>query len=201
MYVKTSDHFAMDSGAFLTGSTDRGYLLDKSFFTREEAQAFVEGKFVPAPAGEKPAPPRYYAVARGHFTGIFVNDWDTVSLAIKDAKGPKYKRFDTYTDALEFVREWGNEETIAGAEAGARNAGIKVLPRKPATGAAPKAKKVKKENDDGVEEETEKESEDDSVMAVVLNLPQIYIDGATAGNGTPSARGGVGVYFGPNDAR
>ncbi|KAJ3943793.1 uncharacterized protein N0V96_006726 [Colletotrichum fioriniae] len=179
-----------------------GLRPDKSFFTREEAQAFVEGKFVPAPAGEKPAPPRYYAVARGNFTGIFVNDWDTVSLAIKDAKGPKYKRFDTYTGALEFIREWGNEETIAGAEAGALNAGIKVLPRKPATSAATKAPKAKKETDDEMEkEDMKKKSEDDSVNPEVLNLPQIYIDGASAGNGTPSARAGVGVYFGPNDAR
>ncbi|EXF84235.1 hypothetical protein CFIO01_07670 [Colletotrichum fioriniae PJ7] len=173
----------------------------KSFFTREEAQAFVEGKFVPAPAGEKPAPPRYYAVARGNFTGIFVNDWDTVSLAIKDAKGPKYKRFDTYTGALEFIREWGNEETIAGAEAGALNAGIKVLPRKPATSVATKATKVKKETDDEMEAEINEDSEDDSVEQEVLNLPQIYTDGSSAGNGTPSARAGVGVYFGPNDAR
>ncbi|KAL2875961.1 hypothetical protein SGCOL_008812 [Colletotrichum sp. CLE4] len=170
----------------------------KSFFTREEAQAFVEGKFVPTPAG----PPRYYAVARGNFTGIFVDDWDTVRLAIKDAKGPKYKKFDTYAGALEFIREWGNEETIAGAETGAQNQGIRIPPRKLATSSSTKATKVKKETNDGMEEETQEDTDDDDdAKQEILNLPQIFTDGASAGNGTPSARAGVGVYFGPNDAR
>ncbi|KXH65008.1 hypothetical protein CSAL01_12417 [Colletotrichum salicis] len=169
----------------------------KSFFTREEAQAFVEGKFVPTPAG----PPRYYAVARGNFTGIFVDDWDTVRLAIKDAKGPKYKKFDTYAGALEFIREWANEETIAGAEAGAQKHGINIPPRNTATSSSTKATKVKKETDGETEEETQEDTDDDSVKQEILNLPQIFTDGASAGNGTPSARAGVGVYFGPNDAR
>ncbi|OHE96192.1 hypothetical protein CORC01_08569 [Colletotrichum orchidophilum] len=159
----------------------------KSFFSREEAQAFVEGKFIPNPAGEKPAPPRYYAVARGSFTGIF-NDWDTASLAIAGTKGPKYKRFDTYTGALEFIRLWGNEDTIAGAEAGALNAGIKIEPRKPIISASTKVTEVKKET----EEETKQE---------ILDLPQIYTDGSSLDNGKSYAKSGVGVYFGPNDPR
>ena len=84
---------------------------DKSFPSLEEAQAFVAGKSVKAKSTSDP--PKFYAVARGAFTGIFT-EWDTASTAIKGWKGPKYKKFPTRAEAVEFIKEWGDAKAIEG---------------------------------------------------------------------------------------
>lgn len=83
---------------------------DKSFTHREDAEAFVAGRKVPDRGG-KPKPKRYYAVARGNYTGIF-NDWTEAQDSLTGAKGPKYKRFDTLAEAVAFMEEWADEETL-----------------------------------------------------------------------------------------
>ncbi|KAH9908088.1 hypothetical protein F4778DRAFT_461685 [Xylariomycetidae sp. FL2044] len=81
-------------------------LVDKSFLSREDAEAFVAGKKVPAPADEEE---KYYAVAVGRQPGIY-RHWDDASLAIKGWKGPKYKKFGTRKEAREFILKYGTEE-------------------------------------------------------------------------------------------
>ncbi|KAI8248467.1 Ribonuclease H1 [Colletotrichum sp. SAR 10_98] len=82
----------------------------KSFTSKEDAEAFVAGKKIPNRGG-KAEPIKYYAVARGNFTGIF-HDWDKASKAIYQSTKPKYKKFDTLGEAVRFIKEWGDEDTI-----------------------------------------------------------------------------------------
>ncbi|WQF81373.1 Putative large ribosomal subunit protein bL9/RNase H1 [Colletotrichum destructivum] len=166
----------------------------KSFLTREDAQAFVEGKKIPSEEGEE-KPLRFYAVARGIFTGIFM-DWGTASLAIAGTKGPKYKKFDTYEDALDFIREWGDEQTIAIAEKEARRNGMTV----------PSSNKtfVKAEKSEDTSDSDDDSEQSDDILSVEPETKiytQVYTDGSSLGNGTAGSVAGVGVYFGPNDPR
>ncbi|KAI0154480.1 ribonuclease H-like protein [Hypoxylon sp. FL1284] len=80
------------------------YSADKSFLSREDAEAYVAGKKT---SSTTPGEERYYAVAVGREPGVYT-DWDTASLAIKGWKGPKYKRFDTREDAENYIRAHGD---------------------------------------------------------------------------------------------
>lgn len=91
------------------------YDTDKSFTSKEDAEAFVAGKKIPNRGG-KAEPIKYYAVARGNFTGIF-HDWDKASKAIYQSTKPKYKKFDTLGEAVRFIKEWGDEDTIEKVQA------------------------------------------------------------------------------------
>lgn len=164
---------------------------DKSFLSLEEAQAFVAGKKVAAKDAAT-EPPKFYAVARGSFTGIF-SDWDTASAAIKGWKGPKYKKFPTRAEAVEYIRQWGDAKAIEGI-----------------------GETVAEEEDEDDDEEEEVEL-DDGILgervgvvespAVVSGAKskrpvlEIYTDGSALKNGRSGARAGVGVFFGHNDSR
>ncbi|GKT57396.1 RNase H domain protein [Colletotrichum tofieldiae] len=168
----------------------------KSFLSREDALAFVEGRKIPSEEGEE-KPPRFYAVARGIFTGIYT-DWGTASRAIAGTKGPKYKKFDTYEDALDFIREWGDEQTIADAEKGAVNNGTTVPPPQKTAVKAEKSEDVSDSDDLSVV------SEDTPIKPEAELSPiftKVYTDGSSLGNGNVGSTAGVGVYFGPNDPR
>lgn len=166
-------------------------LPDKSFLSREDAQAFVEGRKIPSASGSNAEPPKFYAVARGSFTGIFP-DWETASLAIAGTKGPKYKKFDNRYSAVAFIQEWGDEETIAKVLDGSDGATVPAA-KKTAAKTATKDVSVKKE--------ASVKTEDVPVKAEPGTLPQIYTDGSSLGNGKVGSSAGVGVYFGPNDPR
>ncbi|KAJ2898767.1 hypothetical protein MKZ38_003677 [Zalerion maritima] len=165
----------------------------KAFTTREDAEAFVAGK---NPRKED-EPTRFYAVAVGTQPGIY-NDWPSAQKAIQGAKGPKYKKFDTYAEAIQFIREKGNLAAFK------------------AVGLSDEAD----ENDEDEEEYDEDEDEDEilEVAEPVAKKPkttsrrssgpapsrevvEIYTDGASQGNGSSRAVAGVGVYFGNNDPR
>lgn len=142
----------------------------KSFPSREDAEAYVAGKKTSATA---PGEERFYAVAIGREPGVYT-DWDTASLAIKGWKGPKYKRFGTREDAVEYIRTHGNE---AAQEALSKE------------GIEPPSKRKKQSGKElpVVEDETD--------------VVRVYTDGSSIGNGRSGAVAGVGVYFGPNDER
>lgn len=127
----------------------------------------------------EPEPEKYYAVAKAAVTGIFT-DWDTVSLAIKGMKGPKYKKFGTMAEAFEFIKQWGDEATIAKAK--------KQLdgPTAGASKTAPKS--ASKKNAKVIEEDGE-------------DFLAIYTDGSSLANGKAGALAGVGVFFGDGDPR
>jgi ribonuclease HI len=146
--------------------------LFKSFTSRPDAEAYAAGRKI-TPAPNEPA--KFYAVAVGNPTGIFT-DWAEASLSIKGVKGPKYKRFDTRPDAIEYIRQFGNKETI---EALGEVADLSDRPAK-------KAKAPARET--GIKKPTE-------------DVIQIYTDGSSRANGRRGARAGYGVYFGDGDAR
>ncbi|KAK1967514.1 RnaseH-domain-containing protein [Colletotrichum eremochloae] len=113
-------------------------------------------------------------------------------MAIAGTKGPKYKKFDTYEDALDFIREWGDEQAIADAEKAAESEGIAV------------SRSTKDEKSDDSDSDNLSVESDDAPPKDTHtkdNLTKVYTDGSSLGNGTPGSVAGVGVYFGPNDPR
>lgn len=91
----------------------------KKFETKEEADQFMletksskskkeDNRYAPYKKDEKPAkgsknkPPAYYAVHKGHKTGVF-ETWGDCQEQITDFKGARYKKFDNREDAEEFV--------------------------------------------------------------------------------------------------
>ncbi|KAI1093796.1 RnaseH-domain-containing protein [Rostrohypoxylon terebratum] len=145
-------------------------LADKSFLSREDAEAYVAGKKTSVTT---PGEERFYAVAIGREPGVYT-DWDTASLAIKGWKGPKYKRFSTREDAIEYIRTHGNE---AAQEALSKE------------GIEPPSKRKKQSGKELPVVEDEKD------------VVRVYTDGSSIGNGRSGAVAGVGVFFGPNDER
>lgn len=147
------------------------YFADKSFLSRDDAEAFVAGKKTSVTAdGDQ----RWYAVAIGIEPGVYT-DWDAASLAIKGCKGPKYKRFDSHAEAVEFIRTHGNEA----AQAALLEDGVE-----------PPAKKSKKSASKApltVEDEPDTQ--------------YVYTDGSSLANGKTHAVAGVGVFFGEGDHR
>ncbi|KAF2969861.1 hypothetical protein GQX73_g3677 [Xylaria multiplex] len=145
----------------------------KSFTSREDAEAFVAGKKVSTAADSVD---KFYAVAVGREPGIYT-DWDEASLAIKGWKAPKYKKFVTREEAVEFIRAHGNSE----AQEWLLN-----------EGASPPSKKLK----------TKASSEPGGdVVEDDPDVVRIFTDGSCLSNGRAGAAAGVGVYFGEGDER
>ncbi|KAI1373714.1 RnaseH-domain-containing protein [Hypoxylon crocopeplum] len=143
----------------------------KSFLSREDAEAFVAGKKTSATA---PGEEKYYAVAIGREPGIYT-DWDTAQLAIKGWKGPKYKKFSTRKEAIEFIRAHGNE---AAQEALAKE------------GVEPPSKKSKLST-----------GKDTFLVEDEPDVQHVYTDGSAPSNGRAGAIAGVGVWFSEGDPR
>src|SRR5687767_12402837 len=80
----------------------------RSFTSRDDAEAFAAGKKVAAAPDAKD---RFYAVAVGLRPGIYT-DWSDVAPTIVGVKGPKYKRFSTRAEAVNYIIEFGNKEAI-----------------------------------------------------------------------------------------
>lgn len=133
-------------------------------------------------------PSKFYAVAVGTPVGIFT-DWADAQEAITGVKGPKFKKFSTRAEAVEFVRTFGGA------------AGMEAL----------KASGEWDKKDDALN--IEEEADDDDLIGAQLNVQTmpsgetsasvvtIYTDGSSRGNGKVGARAGLGVFFGYNDPR
>ncbi|KAH6691001.1 ribonuclease H [Verticillium dahliae] len=150
---------------------------DKSFLSRDDALAFVAGKNPAPPASGPPQPAKFYAVARGEQPGIYT-DWPTAQKAIglnAKGKGPKYKKFETRAEAVEFIEEFGDAATVAKVTGG--HGGSAALTKK-TTATARGAQ-----------------------QAVGQGMLAIYTDGSSLANGKVGAAAGVGVFFGVDDAR
>ena len=146
----------------------------KSFTSKDDAEAFAAGKKVAAAPDE---PEKFYAVAVGSPTGIFT-DWADASLAITGVKGPKYKKFGTRAEAVDYIRQNGNREAIEALGEPA------AAPEKPA-----KAAKATKASKAG------------SSKMPAGNVVEIYTDGSSLANGRAGSRAGLGVFFGDGDLR
>jgi len=143
----------------------------KSFTSREDAEAFAAGKKVSADPDE---PERFYAVAVGTPTGIYT-DWADAAVAIKGVKGPKYRRFNTRSEAVAYIRQFGSREAVEAL-------GEKVdAPEKPS--------------------KKSKTAKNDQHVAAGNDILKIYTDGSSLANGKVGSRAGVGVFFGDGDPR
>lgn len=155
---------------------------DKSFPTREEAELYVQGKN-PNP-GSKPT--RFYAVAVGSTPGIYT-EWVDAQKAYTGVKGPKYKKCETWAEAEQYMRDFGNQgPTFA----------------------------LKEDDDDQDEEEEEEEkpvakkAKTKSAAAAKVQVElksggvlEVFTDGSSLSNGKVGAAAGVGVWFGDGDPR
>ncbi|KAI1117443.1 ribonuclease H-like protein [Nemania sp. NC0429] len=149
-------------------------ILDKSFTSREDAEAFVAGRKTSSAAdGEV----KFYAVAVGRQPGVYT-DWDEASLAITGWKAPKYRKFATRDEAIEFIRANGNQEAQEW-----------LLSER----AEPPNKKAKKTRTQG---EPSGDTIEDEPGVI-----QIFTDGSSLSNGRAGATAGVGVFFGEGDPR
>ena len=151
----------------------------KSFLRYEDASAFAAGRDPPSATADN-KPPRFYGVAVGRKPGVYT-EWSAAQEAIVGWKGPKFKKFDTRTEAEAFVRS---------------------------NGAASRAAKQPLFNADADEEEDEfqeppaKKVKDAGKLANSRNgVVVVYTDGSSLGNGRTGATAGVGVYFGDSDPR
>ncbi|CAJ2511556.1 Uu.00g071810.m01.CDS01 [Anthostomella pinea] len=147
--------------------------VHKSFDNREDAEAFAAGEETSEEANAEPT--RFYGVAVGVAPGIYTK-WPDAQLAIKGATAPKYKRFDTRADAVEYIRAYGNEAAQA-----------TLLDEE---GVEPPAKKSKKTSTDT-----------GSTVQDEPDVLQVFTDGSSLANGRKGAAAGAGVYFGKNDKR
>ncbi|KAJ6782767.1 hypothetical protein PWT90_06015 [Aphanocladium album] len=159
-------------------------LAVRSFISRSDAEAFAAGKKVTTTSD---GPAKFYAVAVGNPTGIF-NDWDDAAEAIKGVKGPKYKRFNSRAEAVDYIREYGSKEAVLAL--GERQPmpifnGLALGSTHPLTRAT-KATRVPPPL---------------ALPKVAEDVIRVYTDGSSLANGKAGARAGVGVYFGPGDER
>ncbi|KAK0615265.1 ribonuclease H-like domain-containing protein, partial [Bombardia bombarda] len=164
----------------------------KSFLSYADASAFAEGHDPPSGAtSDKPI--RFYGVGVGRKPGVYT-DWSKAQEAIVGWKGPKYKKFETRSQAEAFVRQFTMANT-AGASSAAADG-----------------------NDEDEEREEEEAEDSDDVVEVpppakqakttatataskVVEMMVVYTDGSSRGNGKVGAAAGVGVYFGEGDMR
>ncbi|UPK99346.1 hypothetical protein LCI18_010281 [Fusarium solani-melongenae] len=158
----------------------------KSFVSKQDALDFVAGKKVASTSNE---PDKFYAVAVGNPTGIYT-DWTEASEAIKGIKGPKYKRFATRAEAVGYIKQFGNKETIdALGEEGRSHPEPEPEPVFELQTEEPPAKKTKRVPDEV------------PGSGPVEDVLKIFTDGSSRANGRTSARAGLGVYFGDHDKR
>ncbi|KAK7921109.1 RNase H domain protein [Apiospora marii] len=164
------------TAGYAGAKSDRQF-QDKSFVNFEDAEAFVAG-ISDGTATDGTKQQKFYAVAIGRDPGIYT-DWDVAAEAIKGWKGPKYKKFDTRAEAVEYIRAHGNE---------AGQSSIKDESMEPP------AKKSKRSA-------TSSDSKRTTASSSKPGALHIYTDGSSLANGSAGAVAGVGVFFGSNDPR
>lgn len=156
----------------------------KSFLRYEDASAFAAGRDPPSTADDN-KPPRFYGVAVGRKPGVYT-DWPAAQAAIIGWKGPKYKKFDTRTEAEAFVRSYSaaaraSKHALSDADADAD---------------------ADADDVDEIEERPTKKMKHTGKGATTRNgVVVVYTDGSSLGNGRKGATAGVGVYFGDSDPR
>lgn len=147
------------------------HLLVRSFNSQQEAEDFMNGKN-PQVNGKNI---KFYAVAAGKVPGIYT-DWTAVQDSVYGFKGPKFRKFATWAEAANYIRENGDAAAIAALA------------------------KQEEQMDISYEEPPAKKSKEES-FAEEENYVTIYTDGSCISNGKHGARAGIGVYFGDGDER
>lgn len=123
----------------------------------------------------------YYAVANGRAKGV-VKSWSECHSLVSGYSGAKYKKFNTASEARAFVN--------SGSGTGGSTSGGSSKPLRTSAGGYAKplaASKITKPL---------------SSRPQSSNHENIYVDGASRGNGRDSnPKSGYGVYYGENDSR
>lgn len=86
-------------------------VLDKSFVSLTEAQAFLKGDESTSAASS--APKKFYAVANGREPGVYT-DWPSAQKQITGWTKPKHKSFSTRAEAEAFVAEGPGSRDVTG---------------------------------------------------------------------------------------
>ena len=106
-------------------------------------------------------------------------------MAIYGVPRPKYKKFNTREEAVEFIRTWGGDAA------------------KRAIGDDVDGDEEDEDNDEEIVQPAAKRAKT-AAAAVVKedpNVLKIFTDGSSLANGKAGAVAGYGVYFGENDKR
>lgn len=117
---------------------------------------------------------KYYAVANGRKTGIFLN-WDECNKSVKGYKNAKYKKFDTKIEAQDFINRYNNSAITNKTNIQQNNI----------------TNFFKLNTSDNV---IDNDVDDNDII-------NVYTDGSCINNGSDNAISGIGVYFGENDPR
>lgn len=173
----------------------------KSFSTQADAQAFVEGRDVAVPSPDGTG--RFYGVAVGLVPGVYT-DWPNAQRQILGVKGPKYKRFSSKADAIEFVE--ANRKSVAVDSEDTTNVGKPISYETSGESGEPSLKsrmvdtepKMAMRPKRAITNVFQSRSARSASDSTTLN---VYTDGSSLGNGKRGASAGVGVYFGVGDGR
>lgn len=107
-------------------------------------------------------------------------EWVDVQEQIAGVKGPKYKKFNTKAEALQFVRSGGKSSTVVKSE---------------------KKKVTINGGDAGGPSSKRARTSTESTSSSKTKSIRVYTDGSSRGNGKLGAYAGVGVFFGDGDER
>lgn len=173
-------------------------------------------------------PQKYYGVQSGKVPGVYTS-WEEASAQITGQVKPRYKAFQTKTEAEEFVKTAGtrssNGDDATQEDSAARDAAKKKKKGRESAASGPEDDSgygpgegpippdaedffdpsVKLDSKTGkVEYKTDEQLRATKSQAKGLSddgMLRIWTDGSSRGNGTANAIAGVGVYFGPGDKR
>lgn len=142
---------------------------------------------------------KYYAVRVGRVPGVYTS-WPQAEEQVKKFTGAVHKSFPTEREAQDYVFESDLAREIRESMNDVPTT-ITVVPKKSSN----RTKRVTKEIPIAKEEKKRKHSDEDEAPSTKrIRLDEnliIYTDGSCLDNGKPTARAGVGVYFGENDPR
>ena len=153
--------------------------------TRQEAEDYLAGKnTVKSDASDK-----FYAVARGKDGPAVYTEWTDVQAQISNFQNPRYKKFTSEADALEWIAENkdGSMKVNAPSTEETESAMVEEVGEEVD---GPPRKRAKTGTKDGK-----------STSESGVGHMEVWTDGSSLGNGKHGAQAGLGVFFGVNDPR
>lgn len=154
--------------------------------TREEAEAYLAGKNTPS----SDATDKFYAVARGKGGPAVYTEWSEVQERISNFPNPRYKRFASEAEALEWIAE-----NMAGATK------TKAPTAKEPEDAEDEAVSLNPESKEPPRKRAKTDTKPQSTAKSSTEPVKVWTDGSSLGNGKLGAQAGLGVFFGVNDPR
>ncbi|KGY15448.1 hypothetical protein PABG_11761 [Paracoccidioides brasiliensis Pb03] len=196
----------------------------QSFPTHEEANAFLTGTQTPTTSNSTSTGTKFYGVQRGRKPGVYT-DWAVTQDQVRGFRGPKFRKFATWAEADEYVRQGTQtQDEMQATQDDNKDSSFKVkLPGTPGmtseiprdadgneypigTGPLPPGAVDGFDPNVVLDPETGRLkyrlAHEKVQTKQVPGRPgplRIYTDGSSLRNGRMGAKAGVGVYFGPGD--